>query len=111
MHDHPSNQLLIVPSFVKAPNEWGYKGARYQGGARALLSMDAKSPEELLKASATRPFLMENGSHILPKVMREAASSAAERGESTMLTFRKMASKKSRGVAARASNNNGKVGS
>ena len=78
---------LTIPSFPKAPNEWGYTGARYQGPNRAFSLQGASSYEEHIEQSAEMPVPMETGLHILPGDVQEAISFIAHRGSAGVRAF------------------------
>ena len=82
-----SNQLPIIPSFPRAPNKWGYGGMRYQGNQREFPGKGSSSPEERIEASASLPFLKEDGNYILSEVLKQAAKFVAVRDEAAMKAF------------------------
>ena len=78
---------LTIPSFPKTPNAWGYTGTRYQGPSRAFSLHGASSYEEHIEKSATMPFPMDTGFHILPEDVQEAISYISHRGSSGIRAF------------------------
>ena len=77
--DHPPNQLLIIPSFMKASNLSGYKGARDQGNRGAFSIKNATSPQEHVGATGSPPFPVEDGFRILPDDVKGAVRVASKR--------------------------------
>ena len=86
-HTTRSSTPLTIPSFPKAPNEWGYTGSRYQGPSRAFWLQGASPYEEHIEQSAEMPFPMDAGLHILPEDVQEAISFIARRGAAGVRAF------------------------
>ena len=78
---------LTIQSFPKTPNAWGYTGTRYQGPNRAFSLQGASTYEEHIEKSATLPFPMDTGFHILPEDVQEAISFIAHRGSAGIRAF------------------------
>ena len=86
--DHSSTQIWVIPRFLKAPNESGYTGERFQGEKRGFSAEDVAPHQGHIAITTGLPFRISNGFHIRPEDVKEAVTFTRERGAPRIKEYR-----------------------